>query len=697
MLRRMLILFMALIMVCSVCLAEAADTGTTLGAKKVTEEPAEEDEKYASFDCWQARNGNVVFALPGIPKACLHEGDMDTYWKDSSVVWGTCVHDGMEYQLRRADIGPWIEDLEKLYPEEDPAQLRFHALYGYASMQITSHEGSTGQPAVNPETEMMLFSYTYPDTPGVDYAAKAYLDGTQATVLYMGQCEHLEEAQRRFTKLTAEEAAARTEDNPYWLYFHGKPVTFPRTPCIYEKNGCADVFCLADDLTRIIASYVNVGLVLRGDDPAEMEQILRQDAQDRIDSIIGGTILEGSVSGDESEWRYDFTFMQSNSLNETYPDTFRWRGVTFIGENGVWTLACNDTETGRAFIGSLGEINDSTISPRYRLTNSTLEAQPRKQDGAPATLGQFVKDLTALLRANEDSEYFDEEFVNIGNAVQRDGKWVCPVMFQAMDIMALLQLSSDGEDAAVNEIRVLVGGDYEEAVADILTSLCIEAAEGKTDQVLKQLRKEGKRKDGGNFRWKGERYEAEKRLPSGGTPFYRMTVRALNPAEQKPVPEAPDGSNLFAKPAGSVKQFRDRWYWLNWNVFSGQYTLYHMDGDTMEAEDGTVSFVSSFGNKCAVGLSAEFGDLKAGVVRAKVFGLNGDAEEVCMGGLLAMACVTGMPDEQFWLTLMMLSEYPDLEDLAQMDPVAGWNGKRLVLSEEEFDGRMIPTAYILDQ
>lgn len=656
-----------------------------------------EDSPLASFDCWQARNGNVVFALPGIPKACLHEGDMDTYWKDSSVVWGTCVQDGMEYQLRRADIGPWIEDLMATYPEDDPANLRYNALYGYASMQITSHDGSTGQPAVNPETEMMLFSYTYPDTPGVDYAAKAYLDGTQATVLYMGQCEHLEEAQRRFTKLTAEEAAARTEDNPYWLHFHGKSVTFPRTPCIYEKDGCADVFCLADDLTRIIASYVNVGLVLSGDDPAEVEPLLRQDAQDRIDSIVGGTILEGSVSGDESEWRYDFTFMQENSLNETYPDTFRWRGVTFIGENGIWTLACNDTETGRAFIGSLGEITDATVSPQYRLTNSALEAPPRKRDGAPATLGQFVKDLTALLRANEDSEWFDEEFVNVGDAVHSDGRWVRPVMFQALDLMALLYVSSDAEDAAVNEIRVLVGGDYEEEVADILGSLCIEAAEGKTDQVLKQLRKEGKRRAGGNFQWKGERYEAEKSLPSAGAPFYGMTVRALNPAEQKPVPEAPDGSNLFAVPAGSVKQFRDRWYRLNWNVFSGKYTLYHMDGDAMEAEDGTASYVSSYGNKCAVGLSAESGDPQAGIVRAKVFGLNGDVEEVCAGGLLALACVTGMPDEQFWLALMMLGEYPDWEDLAQLDPIVGWNGKQLVLSEEEFDGKMIPTAYILDE
>ena len=278
-----------------------------------------------------------------------------------------------------------------------------------------------------------------------------------------------------------------------------------------------------------------------------------------------------------------------------------------------------------------------------------------------------------------------------------DGNWVRPVMFQAMDIMALLFMSSDAEDAAVNEIHVVVGGDYEEEVADILGSLCIEAAEGKTDQVLKQLRKEGKRRDGGSFRWKGERYEAEKSLPSGGAPFYRMTVTALNPAEQKPVPEVPDGSNLFAVPAGSVKQFRDRWYRLNWNVFSGKYTLYHMDGDAMEAEDGTVSYVSSFGNKCAVGLSAESGDLKAGVVRAKAFGLNGDVEEVCAGGLIALACVTGMPDEQFYLAMMLLGEYPDWEDLAQLDPIVGWNGKQLVLSEEEFDGKMIPTAYILDE
>lgn len=116
-----------------------------------------------------------------------------------------------------------------------------------------------------------------------------------------------------------------------------------------------------------------------------------------------------------------------------------------------------------------------------------------------------MKDLAALLRANEDSEWFDEEFVNVGDAVHSDGKWVRPVMFQALDLMALLYVSSDAEDAAVNEIRVLVGGDYEEEVADILGSLCIEAAEGKTDQVLKQP---GKKESAGQAETSGGRASA---------------------------------------------------------------------------------------------------------------------------------------------------------------------------------------------
>ncbi|QTE70266.1 hypothetical protein JRC49_10690 [Clostridiales bacterium FE2011] len=97
MMRRMLILFMALIMVCSVCLGEAADadagTGAAEAAAEAMADAAEEDERLASFESWQTRIGNVTVALPGIPTACNPEGDWEGYWKNSLYVWGNCVHD----------------------------------------------------------------------------------------------------------------------------------------------------------------------------------------------------------------------------------------------------------------------------------------------------------------------------------------------------------------------------------------------------------------------------------------------------------------------------------------------------------------------------------------------------------------------------------------------------------------------------
>ena len=684
MMRRILIFFMALVMACSVCLAGSA------------EDTAEENKTLASFDSWQTKIGNVVVALPGIPTACIHEGDMETFWNDSIYVWGNCAYDNMDYQLRTADISPWIEDLTQLYPEEDPAQLRIRALVDFATMQFDELGGTIeGRVGVDPTREMMLCAFTYPDTPDVTYSAKAFLDGTQATALYMGECDHLGEAQERFRKLTDEELAARREDDPYWLYFMGLSLTFPREPFILENHGRYSLSCLADDFTRIIANYNNVGLTIGADSPEEMEPMMKKAVQDDIDALGNGTILKGTVSGDESAWVYEYTFMLDNSYNEAHPDAFRWKGVLIYSAMGIWSLYCNDTETGRAFIDSMGEVTDATVAPRYRLTNSTLKAEPRKKDGSPATLGQFVQDFAALLQADEDGELLYEEYVTVGDAMLCDGRWVRTVMCQATDIMALLFVSSDEEDAVVNEIHVVVGEDYNEVVFDILASCCIEAAEGKTDTAVKLLRNEEKRKDGASFQWKGARYEAVKSFVDNSMPYYLMTITALNPAELEHIPEEKENPDVFAEPMGTVKQFRDRWYRLNQNIYSGQFRLSHLD--PQDAGDGKVAWISVFGDSTSVGLTTASEGENAGIISARVFNMHGDMQQTFLGGLLALAALTHMPDEQFYLMTMMIMEHPLWDDLVELNPVASWNGKQLVLVDGEFDGSHVPTAYILDQ
>ena len=355
---------------------------------------------------------------------------------------------------------------------------------------------------------------------------------------------------------------------------------------------------------------------------------------------------------------------------------------------------CNDTETGRDFINNVGEITDATIGARYRLTNSTLEAAPRKKDSSPATLGQFVQDFSALLRADEDGGLLDEEFVTVGEAMLCDGKWMRTVMCQAADVLALLFVSSDEENAVVNEIHAVVSDDYDEAVFDILASCCIEAAEGKTDTVVKLLRNVEKRKNGGNFRWKGERYEAVESFVDNSMPYHLMTITALNPAELEHIPEEKENPEVFAEPVCSVKQFRDRWYRLNWNINNGQFTLYHLD--PQDVGDGTMAWISYFGNSTSVALATESGEKDAAIIRARAFNLDGDMQETFVAGLMTLAALTQMPDEQYYLMTMMLMEHPLWEDLLELYPVASWNGKQLVLAEGEYNGEFVPTAYILD-
>lgn len=707
MLRKAFILMMVLVLACSVCLGEAAESASDTSVEEssggITADiflnpsvdfSGEGEPEVASFDFWQGHIGNIAFALPGMPATCIREGSMEECWNDSMVAWGHCAHDHMEYEFRTADIAPWIDSLQKAYPEDDPAMLRYEALYGYANAMIERANGQTGKPGVNPATDMMLFSYTYPDTPGRTYWAKCYLDGTQAVVLYMGECEHCEEAMNRFTKMTEEEREKRFSGEPYWLFYHGVSLTFPSKPYIYEKEGRASLTCLADDFTRIITQYINVGLTLNSDNTEEIEKCLQSDAEEMMDSIGGGTLLDGSLSGESGEWIYEFTFLLDDAQNGNYPDAFTWRGWVYYSEAGIWRLMCNDTETGRAFMDSIGEVTDATINARYRIVNITLPAEARKEDGSPASLGQFIKDLTTLLQADEDDGTFDESFVTFGDAMWCNGHWVRTVMFQAADLIALLFMSSDKEDALINEIHVIVGDSWNESALDVLASCCAEAAEGKADSALSLLRSNGGSDDGELFSWKGERYEAAQSfVDNESLPYHLMTVKALNPVPQENEPAEAE-SSFFADPAGTVKEFRDRWYRLNWNVYSGQFSLHHED--PMAAEDGTIHHLSTFGDSTAVMLVTESEDSSSGIVCAQVYSMSGDMQQTFLGGCMALASLTQMPDEQYYLMTMMLLEYPLWGDLKEMLPVAGWNGKQLVLDEFEYNGNYIPTAYILD-
>jgi len=211
---------------------------------------------------------------------------------------------------------------------------------------------------------------------------------------------------------------------------------------------------------------------------------------------------------------------------------------------------------------------------------------------------------------------------------------------------------------------------------------------------VKMLRNTEKKKNGGNFQWKGERYEAVESFVDNSMPYHLMTIKALKPSELEHIPEEKENSNAFAEPISSIKQFRDWWYRLNWNINNGQFWLGHMEPH--ENEDGTVLWITAFGDTTAVALTTESVNESSGIIKANVYNMDGNMQQTFLGGLMTLAALTDMPDEQYLLMTMMLMEHPLWEDLLELNPVASWNGKQLVLADVEYNGEIVPTAYILD-
>ena len=687
MLRRTFILLTALMMLCSVCLGETADTEErTLG--------------YTSpFDCWQGRIGNIAFALPAMPTAVTHEVDVEGYWTDSIQFWGDCIFDGAEYQLRSADIAPWIEGYIKDNPEDDPRDCKYRALYSYAAMMLASYDGETSVPQVNDEEGLMTFTYTFADTPDSTYQAKCLIDGTLAVCLTMEDCDHTEEAMSRLVRMTDEEQAAWEERTPVTIDFYGIRILFPHEPLVTEQETLTSANCFADDYTRMIAQYYPIEAAI--DDPEEAKETMDMLAGHLIHAVGGGNILEGTEKTSEANgyWTYDFAFLVDHVFNEYWPEDFTWLARVYFGEEGIWFFMCNNTDTGADWLAGIGDYYESSFDSLIRMDGDILNASPRAADGSPATLKQFCKELTGILQADTERGAVDPEAVMLGNAVWSDGQWVrvlqCgdPSLYYYM----VLYLSSDTEDAVINELHIIAEeNEVAKECFPVMASCGIQAAEGSEDPAVTALREKEIQTDD-TFNWKGTRYEAElSYMTKGSHPYQLMTVKALQPASLEHEPGEWRINQNFAVPAKTVSQFCEKWAALDNNVFGGTHQIDYKQ--IIPMDDMNYVHLLGFGSGTFIMLTTESEDEDTAIINARVISPAGNAPETYLGGVMTLAVITDMPAEQYVLLTMKLHEHPLWQDLCEMLPIAGWNGKLVVVCENETgeDDQTIPAAYIMD-
>lgn len=679
--KRLLSLFIATLM-CFSAVAEEQSTETAI-------------TKADPFKCWHGCVGDISYSLPGMPIACVREDNWEEEWTDCIMIWGTCVYDNAEYQLRHADISAVIEGYQKAFPDKDDVWIKYNALYHFASGNIKAHDGETDTPKVDPEKQLMIFNYTYPDTPGSTYQAKCYLDGTRAVCLFMEECEHCDKAMSCLTRMTEDEQVKWVGRKPYMLNFFSIPMTFPHEPVIVEDDLSTCAICFADEYTRILAQFSHFGLTIDIDDLTEAEDCMKMLAERVMEALGGGTILEGKLSGDKTQWEYNYRFMVDNSFNTVVPEAFTWIGRIYCGESGICYLQCDDTETGQAWINSIGDTPRETFDSIIRMEGDILVAEPRKADASPATLRQFCKDFINLLKTDADDGLFFEDDSLIGDAIWSDGKWIRTFLCGYSDMFMTLSLSSDSLDAKINEIHVIVSKEQDESSFNILSSCCIQAAEGSADPALRMLKTKAAPKNNKNFTWTGKRYEASQSHPDNinDSLNYLMSIKAHNPESLQREPGEWGMEDDYPVPAATISEFCSRWYRLNWNNYEGAFPLYEI---TTVPLDGNIVHGFAFGDTTTVLLTTQTDDEDAGIIRAQVYNTKGNESETYLGGIMSLAAVTDMPDDQFILITAMLQEYPTWQDLTGLLPIAGWSGKLLTVTDIDTDGDIIPAAYILD-
>ncbi len=654
---------------------------------------AEGPVQFDPLEVFRGRIGYIGFALTGMPWVA-HEADLEDYWTESILMGGHCGLDGSEYQFRSADISPLIEKHKKDHPELGDAENERDALYDYMTFYIYYYDGETGQAVYDEEEGMISFHYTYPDSPGCTYSAKGYLRGTEAVILLIQDCDHSEKALSLLAPMTADERQALlVSQTAIHEDFMGIGMTFPTTPYIFtDDNGVTMAFCFTRDFDRVVAQYIPMGLTVSADGD-ELEDCMNTLAKQAAGSLCKNEpdIQNGIVSGSEELWQYDFSFETSLGYEPLSPE--KWLGRVYTGEDGMWYLLANDSPAGRGYMDSCdlsGRTEEYTSSGMW-IKAEIAKAKDRRPGNEPSTLRQFIKDFYNFLDKGVYRDIMSPDDIEIGGAVYADGRWTRTLTIGSSDLYAVLFLPSDDDNAAVNEIHVLCGEEIDYQYGSYFTAGCIKAAEG-TDQDDALDRFTASTDPDVSFKWTGKRYQAEcSYVDRSDFHYYLMTVRAAIPETGLPMSEDWSLDSLSETDPMTVQAFFDGWERIN-QLYAGNFPLEIVD-EAAKGADGTEMYSAVFGDSTYIMLVCK-DDGKHVIDRIHVFNFEQFPPQTYLGGMVSLAVISRMPTDQFVRTLMMLNEYPLWDDLLNMYPVTAWNGKMLLLDDEEYEGMYIPVAMI---
>ena len=647
-----------------------------------------EDEllSYDPLTVFTGVRGGIRFALPGAPER-FDDADYEKCWLDSWQLMGDCAACVSEYQLRTADITPWIDWLTAEHPDLTKEACTYEAMLRYSTIVIGSYDGEVTNIQCDTEGDCLrlTFDYSYPDAPDTEYTAKALFDGTYVVALLTENCEH---AQKALDALTPIPEGEEEETTPFGTYdFFGMTMELPVRPTLTEDtDGHSVLLCFAGNDTVIAANYFPLRVRMRDDAEAKKalqqvafepeddmtayplaadapmaENVMQRIALGQMYTVCADSLESGTLTplGD-GFWQYDYTAKSCYRMGDRYPTL--WRGRIDLRDEGTWYFLANDTETGRAFLASLNKKNAPTEDAESTHMEDIIgEDADAAEKGMPLPQEAF---LSALCDAVDSLG--EKDALCVSDVMYSDGRWIRVADVGSPAWFAVLSLSSAQEDAQVNGVHLIMEADAAEAFS---------ALNGAVEAIL------------------GGAYAAQDRIIVSA-PVYQ--VRMLDAVRPEPLMDAPamyaEGQDIapIADPDVPPKVFMARWEALNRTFHGGQFPLESVPD--LPSTPGAAIVLAGDGTMVQLDLTDEDAQSPIGIVFAA--DLLGDPPMAVAAGIQSLAALTGMPEAQYAALMASLLEYPKWGDLADMEPVAVWNGVYLLFTEMEALGQSLPAAFV---
>ncbi len=667
------------------------------------------DPVSALMEAYQGLSGNVHFSLPGAPLRFVNQ-DMPGYITDWTELTGNCAADGGEYQFNTADIGGLLESQAAQHPDREEPQVRLNALMTFAGIFPFSFGAELGDvtPSYDRATgdALIEFTFTYPDTPGVQYYGKATLEGTRATSLVIEECEHSGAVldSMRFLRAENAEAFRAERSTPVDMTLCGLTMTFPCAPTDLTagspRNGNgSELSCLSADYTLIDVQWWDYAPTLTGTDADRetAEALARTTAL----TSLGAEAMENAVlsrpAPDMLQFDFDTQSRHARPLGEYGPRT---HVRIYAGPQGTCAILTDQTPAGEAFLASVRPAEETAAStgtdlvPAEDKSSATVtDVSPAADLPAPGTsLSGFLLRAGAACDEDRFSLGCGSDGLVLSTALFTDGEWLRTVTPAEDPALGFAFVSLDGPepDAAIREIRVI--GAFDEA-PDMpkLARLCAWALCGGDEETLGSLGAgsagQDLRLECGTAVFSSVRHPRSElfydcvRIVPDDVPALRVNIREFDDGELMPV----IGGDVI-----SVRVFTDRVKSLL--PVSGVFTSFDFYARNEYTESVSHSWLLG---TTLVRIDTATASEDDPIQRIQIVNFSGDPQEALAAAMICCAALADGDPVTLTAIAEMLAETPMWDELCDRWPFVSDGRMLCFLAEIEVGGRSCPSAYIV--